>query len=59
MLAHEYVHHVQFAHESFPFLITREVDEENGTAQKYPQTALLFDRFIRRFAYYGVAAFCC
>jgi hypothetical protein len=33
-LPHEYAHHVQFAHESFPFLIAREVDEEKWSRAK-------------------------
>jgi hypothetical protein len=34
ILPHEYAHHVQFAHESFPFLIAREVDEEKWSRAK-------------------------
>jgi hypothetical protein len=35
---------VQFANESFPFLIAREVDEEKWSARKHPRDALLFNR---------------
>jgi len=34
ILPHKYAHHVQFAHERFPFLIAREVDEEKWSRAK-------------------------
>ncbi len=39
--------------------LERALIQDKGAALKYLQAALLFDRFIRRIAYYGVAAFCC